>query len=152
MINATQNYLMITLFYAMDQGKNHYTRSSIDKFLENLLKYHLVSIKRRWLFYCLRSLQDQHYISRRPRYDHDHNGLIRQYSSLRSFTVKGVLWLMSNGVQQAARLLRTMKDYWKREDGRFPTKDDFQKGYSPSQHPNIPKRLKQLLEGMLTSI
>jgi len=152
MLNATQNAISITVFFSMDQGKNAYTLSSIDKLRENLLKHHDISIKRSWCFACIKGLIDKGFITRKPRYRKDANGLRRQRTSMISFTPQGIRYLLKNGVSKATRLYNTLIDWWRRNDRRFPYIDEFKKGYSPSEHQHIPKGLKQLLEGMLNSI
>ena len=151
-MTTLQYPLMITLFFAMGQGQNHYTQASIDAILANLVKYHDVDIKRCWLFRNLRRLLDDGLIRRKPRYRHDNTGLISQIPSLITFSLKGVVWLSKIGISGARELYKTMVTYLKKRDQRWPHKEDFDDGsYLPEDEADR-KRLKSLLEIVGTSI
>jgi len=144
--------LMITLFFAMSQGQNHYTQSSIDALLANLAKYQRIHIKRRWLFSCLRRLLDDGYINRKPRYQHDSSGHISQIPSLITFTLKGVVRLVAMGVDGAKAVYRSMMTYLKKGDKRWPSRTDFDDGtYFPENEADR-ERLKRLVEIVATRI
>lgn len=144
-MNKAQYALMITLFFSMGQGQSHYTRTSIDKILANLLKYHDIKIKRCWLFRNLRALLDAGFIRRRARYRHDTSGLISQIPSMITFPLRGVVWLSKMGISGARTLYKTMLEYLKKDDGRWPHKDDFEDGSLISEDPKTRERLTKLL-------
>jgi hypothetical protein len=110
----------------MCQGKNHYTRTSIDKIRENLEKYHKIHVERRWIFYCLAEILSAGYITRKARYRNDEAGLIRQYTSLLAITIKGMKYLVAKRVSGAWKLLKSMMAWLKKKDGRWPVKKDVQ--------------------------
>ena len=127
-MNASKACIMITIFKSTGQGKNHYTVSSIDKLRLNLEKFHSVTIKRRWTFQCLKDLIDAGYIRRKQRYVKDHNGLITQIPSMITFVLRGVVWMVKMGVKGARKIYKTMMSYLKKDDQRFPSKQDFDDG------------------------
>lgn len=119
---------MITIFFSMGQGKNHYTVSAINTFLQNLEKFHKIKIKRRWIFYCFAWLLQEGYIRRKARYRRDENGLISQIPSMVTFTLKGVVWLVKMGVEGAKKIHKSMMKYLKKEDNRFPSRSQYDDG------------------------
>lgn len=146
MLNATKACIMITLFFSTSQGKNHVCYSSIDTFLQNLSKHHQIDVKRRWIFYCFRWLLDEGYITRKSRHTHDGNGLITQIPSMISFTLKGAKWLFAQGVSGAAKIVKSIVEWWKKKDGRFPAREDFSAGIGQPEEADQRKELKDLLE------
>ena len=152
MFASTKYCLMITLFFCMGEGKKTYTRASINKILELLSRFHNVHIKRRWLFQCLRDLEDDGYINRKKRYLQRDGGLIEQIPSLWAFTFKGLRWLVSMGVTKAAGLVEKTLSWLKKKDGRFPTEKDFNAPQvDPTDHEAV-ERLKLLAEGVTKDI
>lgn len=127
-MNASKACIMITLFKSTGQGENHYTVSSIDKLRLNLDKFHDVNIKRRWTFQCLADLLSAGYIRRKTRYVQNNNGLITQIPSMVTFTLKGVVWLAKMGVKGTRKIYKSMMKYLKKDDQRFPAKNDFDDG------------------------
>jgi len=127
-MNASKACTMITIFFSMSQGKNHYTVSAVDTFLVNLEKFHKIKIKRRWMFYCLRYLLDEGYIRRKTRHTQDFDGLITQIPSMITFTLKGIVWLVRMGVEGAKKVYKSMQKFLKKGDKRFPSKPDFDDG------------------------
>lgn len=124
-MNACKACLMITIYFSMSQGENHFTKSSIKTFLTNLLKFHKIDIKRRWCFFCLRWLIDNGYIRRKSRYVQDSNGVITQIPSLITFTLKGVVYLVRMGVSGAKKIHKSMISYLKKGDKRFPSRPEY---------------------------
>jgi len=127
-MNAAKASIMITLFKSTSQGENHYTVSSVNKLRLNLSKFHSINIKRRWTFQCLSDLLTAGYIRRKARYVRDHNGLITQIPSMVTFTLKGVVWLVRMGVKGAKKIHKSMMDYLKKGDNRFPSKSQYDDG------------------------
>ena len=144
-MNACKASTMITLFFSTSQGKNHYTVTSIKTLLVNLLKFHKIDIQRRWCFECLRWLVDEGYIRRKQRYFNDDNGLVTQIPSMISFSLKGVVWLVTQGVSGAKKIYKSMMKFLKKGDNRFPSGKDFDDG---SYLPKDPDQLAAL-EGLL---
>ncbi len=115
---------MITLFSCMGQGKNHYTRVSINKIRELLEKFHKIHVKRRWIFRCMRYLMDENLITKTKRYLNNDDGLINQIPSLHSFTQKGMEYLSKMRVTGAYRVLKAIIKHAMSEDKRWPKKED----------------------------
>lgn len=136
---------MITVFFSTGQGKNHYTVSSISAFRNNLLKFHKIKIKRRWIFYCFKWLLDEGYLRRKERYQQKDNGLISQIPSMITFTLKGVVWLVSMGVAGAKKIHKSMMKYLKKQENRWPSRSQFDDG---SYRPADPDQ-RVALEGLL---
>ena len=147
-MNRIQYALMVTLFASMGKGKSHYTQSSINAILANLLEYHEIKIKRSWLFKNIRRLLDAGYINRRSRYRHDGSGFISQIPSLIIFTYKGSKWLARLGIRGARTLRDTIRTFLEKKDGRWPHKDDFEGNGGPKEVPDSKRRLLDLLDGI----
>jgi hypothetical protein len=144
MLNASKASILNTLFFCTGQGKKTYTQVSINKLLALLLKHHNIDIKRSWIFQCLRDIEDSGYIRRKRRYLQVEGGLIQGIPSLWSFTLKGLSWLVANGVTPAIDLYKNMISWLQKKEGRFPRKEDF---FDPSYTKIDVKaieRLKQL--------
>jgi len=123
-MNKTKSALMVTLFACMGQGKNHYTKVSIEKVRLLLVKYHGIQVKRRWIFYCFQYLMEGKFITKKKRYKNDDAGLILQIPSLHTMTIKGMRYLVSKRVTGAWKLLKSMVKYIVKKDGRWPGKED----------------------------
>jgi len=123
-VNNAKSAIMITLFSCMSQGKNHYSRVSINKIQELLGKFHKIHVKRRWIFYCMRYLMDENLITKKKRYRNDDDGLINQIPSLHSFTQKGMDYLSKKRVTGAWRVLKAMIKHAMNKDKRWPKKED----------------------------
>ena len=136
---------MITLFFSMSQGENHYTISSIDTLRKNLDKFHDITIKRRWTFQCLADLIAAGYIRRKARYFNYDKGLIRQKSSIITFTLRGIVWLVKMGVSGARKVYKSMMKYLGKRDGRSPTKKEFDDGSYWPEDPDQRAALENLL-------
>ena len=129
----------------MSQGKNHYSITSINALLSNLLKFHKVKIKRRWCFECLRWLVDNGYIKRSQRFKNDSQGLITQIPSMIVFTLKGIAWLSSKGVVGARKLYKTMVKWLNKKDKRFPVQKDIDGKEGKPEYTEDKVRLSGLL-------
>jgi len=140
-MNNTKNAGMVTLFASMSQGKNHYTKTSVTKIGENLEKHHKIHVKRRWIFYCLSYLEKNGYIRRKRRYRNDEVGLISQIPSLISFTLKGVVYLVSKYVVGAKELYKSMVKFSQKQDKRWPS-EEYKK--DTSYRPTTPEEQKRL--------
>lgn len=147
-MNATKASIIITLFSCMGQGKNYYTRVSVNKIIKLLGKIHKIHVKRRWIFCCLRDLEDKGYITRKQRYANDHNGLISQIPSLIAFKVGGLKYLVKKKVTGAWGSLRKMIKWVAGKDRRWPGKKDFDDGSWKPEDPGERKRLNALLGGV----
>ena len=152
MLNATKSSIVVTLFFSMSQGKNHYSVTSIKSLLGNLVKFHDIDIKRRWCFECLRWLIDEGYIRRKYRYVNNFDGLITQIPSMVWFTLKGVVWLSKKGVTGAKKLYKSMVKYLKKGDKRSPAKKDFDDGSYKPADPDDRARLNGLLGVVMKKI
>lgn len=152
MVNASKAATLHTMFFCTDQGKNTYSRASINKILELLSKHYNINIKRRWLFQCLRDLEDRGFLKRKRRYSRYPGGLIQGIPSLWSFTLKGLHWLFKRGVTPAAALYKKMLLWLQKKDGRFPKKEDFFGPGDPQEDREAVERLKQLAEAVTKDI
>jgi hypothetical protein len=144
-MNNTKNGIMITIFSSMCQGKNHYTKTSIEKIGKNLEKYHGIHVKRRWIFYCVAELLEKKLLTRKSRYRQDSNGFISQIPSLLAFTVLGIKYLVSKRVTGAWKALKSMIAWLKKRDGRWPGKKGVQDGSYWPAGADGKERLKGLL-------
>jgi hypothetical protein len=148
-MHHTKTATMITLFACMSQGKNHYTVAAPNT-LRKLLKIHyIIEIGRRWFFQSMKDITDDGYIKRDTRYRQDHNGIISQIPSMVIFKLRGIVQLVKMNVKGAKEVYKSMVTYLKKDDGRFPSRTDFDDGsYSPPD-PDERKKLEGLL-GIVT--
>jgi len=109
----------------MDLKGNPYTKVSVDKTRELLAKKHNKPIERRWCFQCTSDLIDAGLITRQPRHPRMSDGTIRQISSMIAFTLKGVNYLISKGVEKAILIRKQILAWMKNKDKRFPTGKEF---------------------------
>jgi len=145
-VNAAKASIMITIFFSTGQGKKHYTVSAIDTFLLNLEKFHKISIKRRWIFYCFAWLLQEGYIRRKARYVKDSAGLITQIPSMITFTLKGISWLVRMGVKGAKNIYKAMVSHLDKSDKRFPSRKDFDDGSWKPADPEFRRWLENKCE------
>jgi len=120
-IGATKNAIMIIISSSMDIQKNPYSKASVNKIIELLKQYHGITVKRRWVFYCLHDLEEEGLIARKPRYKNIAPGRIKQMSSMIVFTLKGAKYLIKKKVIGAMQLMKRILDWMKNQDKRFPT-------------------------------
>ncbi len=151
-MNALQLILMNILNFSMGQGKNHYTKASVNRILEILAEIYDVHVHRRWVFECIRWLIDHGYITRKPRYENDSAGHVSQKSSMIAFRIKGVRHLVKFGVARAKQKHEDMKDWFKTRDGRWPSEHDYDDGTWQLDKASDRKRLKRLTEIVFDSI
>ena len=141
MLNAAKTGLIVTTYFSMSQGKNHYTVSSPNTYRKNLKKFHDKDIKRRCYFQHMRDLEDNRYIRRRQRYKNDDDGLIRQIPSMTTLLLKGVVLLVRMGTACAKKLYKSMVTFSQKEDKRWPS-EEFKK--DTSYRPADPEERKML--------
>jgi len=144
-MGSTKHAIIVTIFASMQGGKNHYTKASVNAIQQLLRKYHGVEVKRRWLFYCLRHIEDAGLLRRKQRYRRGENGDIRQISSMISFTLKGVRYLVSNRISGAKELLARMISWWQRQDDRFPDPGPEVEKFIPLEEEKNLRRLRELV-------
>ena len=147
-MNNSKAALMITLFAATGQGKNHYTVGSVDKFLSLLTKYHKIDIQRRWIFQCLKDLLDAGYITRKARYKRRDGGLIGQIPSMISFTLQGAKYLVSRRVSGAFALLKSILNFVTGKDKRWPGTSDFLPPPAQGKKKQNQRELTKLLDSI----
>jgi len=146
-LNAAKSGLIVTTYFSMSQGKNHYTVSSPNTYRKNLKNFHDVDIKRRCYFQHMRDLEDGKYIKRRQRYKHDESCLIRQLPSMTTLLLKGVVLLVRMGTVGAKKVYDSMVKFRQGRDKRWPS-EEFKKdtSYRPATKEER-KRLNDLLVG-----
>ena len=123
LMNDTKLSILITLFTCSGQDKTHYSLVSINKIIKLLEKIHKITVKRRWVFQCIRDIIDAGLLSRQSRYKHKGDGTINQLSSITAITIKGAKLLVSKRISGAFLLLKSIIAWVKNKDGRFPTKN-----------------------------
>jgi len=100
----------------------------------------------------MKDLLEAGYIKRSQRYVNNHDGLITQIPSMVVFSLKGIAWLVSNGVVGAKKIYQSMVTYLKKGDKRFPKGKDFDDGSYKPADPEDEKRLNNLLESVTKQI
>jgi len=147
-MNKTKHAVIIALFASMGNGANHYTRASVDKVKILLEKYHHITIKRRWLFYCLRDIEEAGYIRRKRRYVQGDDTDIRQLPSLVSFTLSGVKYLVRKRISGAMSLLKSITRFLSKNDKRFPGERENEPEHTAAEILENKRRFKKLLKGL----
>lgn len=151
-MNVTKFSILISLFVTTSQGKKHYTLCSVDALLNLLLKYHNISVGRRWAFECLRWLEDEGYIVRRQRYRHQPDTTIRQLSSIISLTAKAAKIMVKKKVSGAMVLLKRMIKWAKGPDRRFPKPADLVPSSESDQKELTREEAKDFLQKLAASL
>jgi len=100
----------------------------------------------------MKDLIDAGFTRRDPRYQNDHNGLIRQIPSMYWFTLKGIVWLVGMGVKGAKEVYKRMVTHINGPDKRAPKQEDFDDGSYKPADPEEAKRLNNLLESVTKPI
>lgn len=147
-MNRTKHATAIAIFASMENGNKHYTKVSVDKIRYLLAKYHDLQIQRRWLFYCLKDMEQRGYIRRRKRYDKRGAGEIRQYSSMISFTLAGIRYLVTKKINGARELLQRMLKFINAKDKRFPFQQPTGPGPTPEQIKENRTRMRKIIDGL----
>jgi len=122
-MNSTKHAVAITLFASTKNGEVHYTKASAQKIIILLAKYHDKQIQRRWLFYCLADMEKAGYIRRKTRHRHDRDGKITQISSLITFTLAGIKYLVKKRISGALALLKKNDEMVKRRRSQVATRE-----------------------------
>jgi len=147
-MNNTKHAVAVALFASTQNGKQHYTKASEHRLRELLAQFHGIQIQRRWLFKCLADMEKEGLIRRKKRYDHQEHGKIRQFSSMITFTLEGLRYLVTKKVEGATVLFKKMIAWLKQKDHRFPRVAEIAAGISPEEAAENIKRLKGLIAGV----
>ena len=122
MLNATSHAVIVIILKCIGQGKKHYTAVSVNKIQRLLISWHGIHVGRRWIFRVLEMLLKFGLVTRRQRFKNVEKGFIRQYSSLWAFTGKGANYLYKKGIDAGKKILKGMKKFKDKLDGRWPSK------------------------------
>jgi hypothetical protein len=143
-MGASKHAVILILYYLSCQSEKHYIYPSINWIKDALKKYHGVSIERREIFYIMRYLQDQRFITVHPRWWKTETNLLRRRSSMISFTISGAGYLMRKLVKGAKEVYFRMLDWLKNKDHRWPLPTDVFPGDSDTDAQLSILRLKKL--------
>ncbi len=105
-MNRTKHAVMIAIFASMQNGAKHYTKASVRRIRELLAEYHGIQIQRRWLFYCLADAEGAGLIRRKVRYHRKQDGTFVQLSSMITFTLAGVKYLVQKKIVRRAGTIK----------------------------------------------
>lgn len=144
-MNSLKTALFITIYSILVKSNKHYIVPSVNSLLSLIGKYHGINVKRRWLFDCLKYLEDQGYITRRARWKNDDAGEIRQLPSMITITLPGLKYLISKRVSGAVVLLNKMIGWLKGGDKRFPKPQEIDTRMSDQQIDENKARLREIL-------
>jgi len=147
-MNNTKHAVAITLFASTKNGAVHYTKASVKKLLILLAKYHDKQIQRRWLFYCLADAEGAGLIRRKVRYHRKQDGTFVQLSSMITFTLAGVKYLVQKKIVGALELLKRMLAFIAGKDKRWPNTPDVAPKWTPEEMTTNRRRLKALVENL----
>ena len=145
-MNSAKASLMITLFAILSKSDKHYICPAMNTVINLLDNFHGLSIKRRWLFQCMRYLLDERYITKKKRYQRMSDGQVYQIPSMISITMKGLKFLVQKKVIGAQQLLIRMLNWMKKKDDRFPKEEDLTRPPTDEQRQLNVARLRTLLE------
>lgn len=113
--------LLITIYKTLVKGNKGYISPSVNTLIDLVSTFHKINIKRRRAFQCLRYLEDEGYVSRRKRYVKQDDNSWKQVPSLIAITLKGARKLYSMGVDGASKLIKSILDWLKSPDKRWPS-------------------------------
>lgn len=120
-MGITKLSIMILLARLSSKGGNHYVKPAPAKILQLLEKYQKIKISRRWLFQCLRDLENAGYIKRKQRYDTRQVETWKQLSSMISFTLEGAEFLACRSIQGASDIKKRILAWLnQKNDKRWP--------------------------------
>jgi hypothetical protein len=143
-LNATKHSLLISVRATLSQGKNPFSKASINKLRDLLKERHGIVVGRRWIFQCIKDLITQGLLIRQPRYNYKRPGSPGQYSSMLAFTLEGARYLLNKYVDGAYDIFRRVLARITGEDKRWPSpRHILPGGYMPDD-PEQKERLKQL--------
>jgi hypothetical protein len=148
-MNHTKSAVMIAIFKVLVKGKKHYCQMSVDTLLELLVKWHNISVNRRWLFQCLHDLEASGYITRKQRYRRRSGNLSVQIPSLISITLDGARELYRRGVDAARGLIDEILSWLRGNDKRWPEPAPPGNDQLDSRIFIGPTPLKELMPGVL---
>jgi len=147
-MNNTKHSIAVTLFACMSNGKSHYTKVGVRKLQELLKSFQEITAKRRWLFACLADMEGQGLIRRKARYFRNPDGTFVQLSSMITFTLAGVKYLIQKKVTGALQLLKQMLAFLARKDKRWPGQDTIAPQWAPEEVETNKRRLRALIESL----
>jgi len=147
-MNSTKHAVAITLFASTKNGEVHYTKASAQKIIILLAKYHDKQIQRRWLFYCLADMEKAGYIRRKTRHRHDRDGKITQISSLITFTLAGIKYLVKKRISGALALLKKMMKWLNGGDHRWPQEKELTPQWTAEEVTQNKMRFSKLLTAL----
>lgn len=147
-MNKTKHAVAVALFASMQNGAKHYTKASQTKLRILLAKYHEIQIQKRWLFYCLADMESRGYIRRKERYHRRSDGTLAQISSMISFTIPGVKYLIQKRVAGAVELLKRMLAFLSGKDKRWPAEKDPGDQWTPEEVRANKERFTKLLAAL----
>ena len=147
-MNKTKHAVAIALFASTQNGAKHYTKASVRKLLILLAKYHNIQIQRRWLFACLADMEKLGYIRRKARYHRESDGTFTQISSMVTFTLPGVKYLVQKRIAGALALLKQMMKWLNGDDARWPREKELTPQWTPEEVKANKARFMKLLTAL----
>jgi len=133
--------LFIALFSCMSKDVDSYTKASVNKLRELLIKHHDKSIERRWTFECLADFEGEGLIYRQVRTKRRPDGTIRRYSSIIKFHVKGLRKLVKMRVEGSLLALKNKITHIKNKYGIPKTKAEYIKELNEKMDRDEERRL-----------
>lgn len=147
-MNKTKHAVAIALFASTQNGAKHYTKASVRKILILLAKYHNINVQRRWLFACLADMERLGYIRRKTRYHREPDGTFTQISSMVTFTLPGVKYLVQKRITGALALLKRMMRWLAGGDARWPQEKELTPQRTPEEVKTNKARFTKLLAAL----
>jgi len=144
----TKSSLFVTLFACMGNGKAHYTKASIDTIRGKLELFHDIVVGRRWTFQSLADIESEGYIRRKTRYYRKSDGTFVQISSMITFTLAGVKYLVQKRVSGALKLLKQMIKWLTGGDHRWPQEENVTPQWTPEDVAANKTRFTKLLAAL----
>ena len=138
--------LFIALFSCMSKDVDSYTKASVNKLRELLIKHHDKSIERRWTFECLADFEKEGLIYRQVRTKRKPDGTIRRLSSIIKFHVKGLRKLVKMRVEGSLLALKNKITHIKNKYGIPKTKAEYIKELNEKMDRDEKRRLEDPVE------
>lgn len=123
-LNSTKHSLILIFNFLFVKGNSHVIMPGVRALQKILMKEYGVCVGIRWIYQCLRDLENLGLIRRKTRPRVDKEGKFRSLSSMIVFTVSGVMYLKQSLIEGSTERWRKTLEWLKRNDRRFPSESE----------------------------
>ena len=123
-LNACKHSLILIVNHLLVKGNIHFIKPSIRSLQQILKERYGICVGRRWIFQCLKDLEDLGFILRKSRPGITTEGKPHWLSSMIVFTVRGVMYLKQCSIEGSGDRWKKTLEWIKRNDKRFPSESE----------------------------